>query len=206
MTKPTVLIADDHRTVADGIARCLRETFEVIGIVTVLEQIEPETRRSAPEILVLDLVFGQKSAMRVIPLIRKASDTTRIVVLTAHHTVSLADAAIVAGAHAFVLKTGTTEDLVQGISHAMGGDSYISPLVYSLQPEPVPAALKVTLSEIEISILDALLGGCTQEEAAVRVNRTPKDVEYHLRKLRIPLGFTRTAELLGWYQRWLRAT
>lgn len=201
MQRPTVLIADDHQFVAECTARFIRDLCEVVGIVTEIKAIEGVVRELKPDILILDLVFGRESGMRLIPVVAKASAGTRIVILTAHLTVMLADAAIEAGAYAFILKAGPASELHDAIALALAGNTYVSPLVYSLFPGPIPEALRVTLSPIEASILDALASGSTQDEAGASVNRTRKDVEYHLARLRSILGLTRTAELLRWYQK-----
>lgn len=202
--QPTVLIADDHRMVAQGIANSLGAWYNIVGIVTSLTDIAWETSRLTPDVLLLDLMFDLQSALPVIPVVLKAHRATRIVVLTGHATQELADVAILAGAHGFVFKTASSEELRVGIAEALAGRIYISHPVPNVEVAARPHALRVTLTEIEHVMLESLCLGHTQAEAAKEASVTQKDVEYHLAGLRSQLGFTATTQLVEWYTTWRR--
>jgi DNA-binding NarL/FixJ family response regulator len=198
------LFADDHRMVAHGIAESLSAWFDVVEIVTNPSEIGPAISQWRPEILLLDLIFDQHSALPMIPVVLKANRATRIVVLTGHATQQLADVAILAGAIGFVFKAAPADEVRTAIEEALAGRIYISRPVPDAGTVESPRALRITVTEIERMILDSLCLGDTQEKAAVTISKTVKDVEYHLARLRKQLGFNRTKQLLEWYRTWRR--
>ncbi len=202
----TILIADDHPIVATALAASLRDSYKVVGVVTKLERLEVEVARLVPDVLLLDLTFGTQSSLPVLDRIRASHVAVRVVVLTIHCERVLADAALKAGALAFVVKEGAPSELLRAIDAVLAGRRYVTPLVNMRRNTGADSAEvpgRIQLSELERKLL-AQLFTSNQRDAAKTLRLSVKGIEYHLTKLRRRLGVSTTAELLRWVEKYLR--
>ena len=55
MKKPTILIADDHGMVIDGLREVLKDEYDVVGSVTDGRSVLPEVRRLNPSLVIIDI-------------------------------------------------------------------------------------------------------------------------------------------------------
>lgn len=202
-TRPTVLIADDHPVVAEALSASLERWFRVAGSVETLDGLADAIRHKAPDVVVLDLSFGEESSLRVLPGLARAHPDTRFVVLTAHVEPVLVDAALRAGASAYVVKQSAPSELRVAMEEALAGRTYVTPLVRFQTPAPgedpaLPAPDAIQISDRQLRILKLLRAGHTYRQIADELGIATKTVEYHINALRIRLGIARTSQLVRW--------
>jgi DNA-binding NarL/FixJ family response regulator len=76
-----------------------------------------------PDLIVLDISMPVMNGLQAAAKIRKASPATKIVILSTHDSPQVKGAALEAGAHAFVTKSETADQLVQVIEGLFVGGS-----------------------------------------------------------------------------------
>ncbi|MES2123074.1 MAG: response regulator transcription factor [Gemmatimonadota bacterium] len=201
--RPTLLIADDHPVVAEALSSSLERWFEILGSVVTLDAVDGALRLRTPDVVVLDLSFGEESSLRLLPTLVQDHPGTRFVILTAHIEPVLVDAALRAGASAYVVKQSAPSELRVAIEEALAGRQYVTPLIRHHAPEPgadpaLPGADAIQVSERQQQILRLLRAGNTYRQIADELGIATKTVEYHINALRIRLGVQRTSQLLRW--------
>src|SRR5579862_4332010 len=109
--RPRLIIADDHRMVAEGVQHILDEDFELQDIVADGEALIDAVQRTRPDLVVADINMPRCNGMDALKRLRQAGFDTRFVFLTMHMEPALAVAALRAGARGYILKNSAGEDL-----------------------------------------------------------------------------------------------
>jgi two-component system response regulator NreC len=195
----TIVIADDHRVVRSGLRLLLHaeEGMHVIGeagdVPSAMRLVE--TRR--PDVLVLDLNMPGPPSLPAIPEFMKASDRTRVVVLTMQDDPAFARQALQHGANAYVLKEAADTELVSAVRAAAEGRTYLNPeLGARLAAAPADDRPLGDLSEREVEILRMIALGHTNAEIAQSLYLSVRTVESHRAHIQQKLGRSTRAELV----------
>jgi two-component system response regulator NreC len=195
-----IVLADDHQVVRRGL-RLLLEAEPGLSVVresgTLFETVR-DTRAHRPDVLVLDLNFGDESSLGEIPKIREVSPETAIVILTMQREPGYARAALQAGAKGFVLKDAAGEDLVAAVRAAAEGRVYLDPemggALAAAPPEPDGPPDGLTTREAEVLRLLAL--GHTNAEIGEQLFLSVRTVETHRAHIQQKTSRTTRAELV----------
>ncbi|MCA9954766.1 MAG: response regulator transcription factor [Anaerolineales bacterium] len=198
MKKPIqILIVDDYAVVREGLRAFI--TTEP-GMVVVGEAADGETavhqcQTLRPDVVVMDLSLANGDGTDAIRSIVKSCPSVYILVLTNFAEEERVLAALKAGAHGYMLKDATTQDIVQAICDVYRGKTVLHPsvayvLLRALQTtsETEQAALD-TLTGRETEILQLVAQGHTNQEIAARLEIDERTVRVHvshvLRKLHL---------------------
>jgi DNA-binding NarL/FixJ family response regulator len=130
VSKPRVVLADDHPRHRQGLAKLLRGSgVEVVAEAgngwAALKAVES----TSPDVVVLDLSIPGPSGVEVTRRLTGDIPPQPVIVLSVsvdHQDVS---AALLAGASGYLLKDGPVEDVVAGIDAAVRGESHFSPRI-----------------------------------------------------------------------------
>ena len=120
MSRPRVLLADDHRIVAEGLKGLLEPEFELIEIVENGRALVDATKRVRPDVIVADISMPELNGIDALMLLKRDDPDVRVVFLTMHRDVNYARRAIEAGGLGFVLKHAATRELVLALRAAKG--------------------------------------------------------------------------------------
>lgn len=104
MSCARILMADDHRMVAEGLRSLLEPAYELSEIVEDGRQLVEAALRLQPDVIVADISMPQLNGLDAIAQIRRAGCQAKIIFLTMHCDALYAVRAIRAGASAYVLK------------------------------------------------------------------------------------------------------
>src|SRR5262249_23570051 len=129
MKKPRVLLADDHRVVAEGLRGLLDPYFDVVGIVSDGRELLAAAKQLDPDVVVLDISMPSLNGIEAARQLRSADSRAKVVFLTMHREVTYAARSLEAGASGFVLKHAAASELVTAIQEALKGGTYITPQV-----------------------------------------------------------------------------
>jgi DNA-binding NarL/FixJ family response regulator len=129
MTKPRVLVADDHRVVAEGLRRLLEPQFEVAGIVSDGRELVAAVKTLDPDAAVVDVSMPSLNGIEATRQMKAANCRAKVVFLTMHREATYAARALEAGASGFVLKHSAASELVTAIQEVLGGGTYITPQI-----------------------------------------------------------------------------
>jgi DNA-binding NarL/FixJ family response regulator len=119
VTRPTVLVADDHRQFREALVALLElDGFEVVGQAADGADAVALAKQMRPDVVVIDLKMPVLNGLDATRLVRDALPSTPVVVLTAFTGDELERAALAAGATAFVAKDANLEELRAALAAA----------------------------------------------------------------------------------------
>ena len=204
MSRPRVLLADDHRMVAEGLKTLLSPDFDLVGMVEDGAALVEAARVLRPDVIVADIGMPRLNGFEALAELRKGDPGVRVVFLTMHQEAAYARRALESGALGFVLKHSAPDELVTAIRAALEGKTYVTPsLAGALQrtstrsPETVTES-EATLSARQREILQFLADGRSAKEIARRLNISHRTVEFHKYHMMDSLGLRSTAQLVRW--------
>jgi DNA-binding NarL/FixJ family response regulator len=199
MPRATVLVADDHAVVAEGLASLLRAEFSLVGTVTDGAQLLEAARRFQPDVIVTDMAMPGLNGLDALRQLRADGLASRVVVLTMHADVQLAAEALRAGASGFVVKSAAGKELVAAIHAVLRGKTYLTAdlaqdVLAELAEGGTAGEAKLTPRQREV--LRLIAAGRTMKEAAAILGVSPRTVETHKYQIMETLGLGTTAELI----------
>lgn len=197
----SLFTVDDHPVVRAGL-RTVQELSDDIRIVgeagdaaTALESIS----RLRPEVVLLDVRLQNESGIEICRQIKRASPTTRVLMLTSFVDEQLILSALEAGADGYLLKENDTQRLVHAILEVHRGEAVFDSEVSrrlsraTASGSNQPANRLADLSPQERRLLNEVAQGKTDKEAAVTLGLAPKTVRNYLDRIFTKLGVhTRT--------------
>ena len=200
MRRSTVLLADDHAIVTDGLARILKAAhLDVVGAVRDGQQLLDAATRLRPDVIITDLAMPGLSGLDALARLRAARVQSKVIVLTMHHDADLATDAIRGGASGFLVKESAGEELLIAVRHALDGKVYITPTVTQEIMERMAGPAKAKEPQVtprQRDILRLIVKGQRMKEIAANLGLSTRTVEGHKYEMMEALGVTSTAELV----------
>jgi DNA-binding NarL/FixJ family response regulator len=127
VTRPRVLLADDHKEVCDNVVRLLSPEFEVVGVVQDGRELLSTESDMLPDVCVIDISMPIICGIEAARMLKASGSKARIVFLTVHEDPDFVRAALDIGALGYVVKSRIASDLCTAIRVALSGGSFISP-------------------------------------------------------------------------------
>jgi len=193
MRRAMVLICDDHPLMSQGLRALLKPNFVAVGVVNDGREVMTEIERTKPDILLLDLSMPHRNGLELIPEIARAFPDLKVLVVTMHVDRALADLAIQGGAHGFIPKEASAEELNGAIEAVLSGKSFISPRVPKRSFRDGAALDHPALDRLtprHLQILQLIGDGKSSGEIAELLGVSPRTVEFHRASIRKALGIT----------------
>ncbi len=200
MTKPRVLLADDHALLLGAFEKLLAGDCEIVGQVGDGRAVVDAAERLKPDVVVLDISMPLLNGLEAGRQIRQKLRDVKLVFLTMNEDPDLAAEAFRAGASAYLLKRSAASELLTAIREVMRARSYITPLV----AEGLIESLQHTddnnpaheLTPRQREVLQLLAEGHSMKEVATVLNLTPRTVAFHKYRMMEQLRVKTTAELI----------
>jgi DNA-binding NarL/FixJ family response regulator len=201
MNKPRVLLADDHRMVAEGLKSLLEEEFELAGIVEDGRAMVKAARELRPDVIVADISMPLLNGIDALAQIKQHDPDVRVVFLTMHRDAAYARRALEAGAAGFVLKHSASAELVLAVRAALQGRTFVTPdlaseLMLAKQDPHRQADPVAGMTPRQREILQLIATGKSAKEIAAVLNLSARTVEDHKYRLMEQLGIENSAELI----------
>jgi DNA-binding NarL/FixJ family response regulator len=202
VSRVRVLLADDHRILAEGLKSLLVSEFDLIGVVEDGRAMVDAAKALQPDVIVADITMPHLNGIEALEEIKKFDPHVRVIFLTMHRDVAYARRALEAGAVGFVLKHSAPEELVLAVRAAVKGCTFITPtlageVLQALRQTPMEAADPVAaLTLRQREILRLLVDGLTAKEIGSKLNISARTVEDHKYRLVELLGVKSNAELI----------
>ena len=204
MTVITVVLADDHPIVRQGLRHLLENDpeFHVVGEASDgLEAIHLiETLK--PNVLVLDMMMPGLNGIEVLRQFKKVSPLTRAIVLSMQSANAYVVEALNLGAEGYVLKDTGPSELVDAIHAVTQGNRYVSEkLLERLEAtghraDEAPLDAYQTLTTREREILQLTAEGKSSTQVGEILAISPRTVEVHRSKLMKKLALHNIADLI----------
>ena len=199
LRKDTVLIADDHTIVTEGLARLLRDNdFDVVGTVSNGQLLLDEAERLHPDVIVTDLTMPGLSGLDVLERLKSKGIASKVILLTMHNDADLATVALRGGASGFLLKESAGEELLEAIRQVLRGRVYLTPALTSGVMERMagPTHASTQLTPRQLDVLRLIVKGQRMKEIAENLGLSVRTVETHKYEMMETLGMHSTAELV----------
>lgn len=190
-----VVLADDHRVVAQGIEHLLEDRFDSIELVSSGEELVEAVRRDPPDVVVADISMPGLTGIQALRRMREEGYEMPVVFLTMHDESSVAAEAIRAGARGYVLKSAAGEELVRALAGVMGGHTYVTP---TLAVDAITNAgrQQYVLTDKQLRILEYVARGLRSKQIAYELGVSVRTIESHKYAIMQELGVHGTLELV----------
>ena len=201
MSKPRVLLGDDHTLVLEGFRKLLEDRCEVVGTAEDGRTLLRMAQELQPDIVTLDISMPQLNGVDAARKLKKLLPRTKLIFVTMHADPAYVNEAFKAGASGYLLKRSAGSELLQAIQSVMDGQCYVTPLVAKGLVKSVITGDRPAVSEDEPltvrqrEVLQLVAEGMTVKEIASTLNISPKTVEFHKSHIMTQLDLHTTAEL-----------
>jgi DNA-binding NarL/FixJ family response regulator len=199
MSKPRVLLADDHTMFLEGLRSLLEADCDIVGTAENGRDLLSLAQKLRPDVIVVDISMPLLNGIDATRQLRKIVPAVKIIILTMHLDMSFVREAFQAGASGYVVKKSSPSELVRAIREVLKGRSYVAsliakPLVDTFQMDPTQSAAGA-LTARQIEVLQLLAEGHAPRGIASALNISVKTVEFHKYQIMERLGVRSTAEL-----------
>ena len=191
----TVLLADDHAVVRDGLRLLLEAQLDirVIGEASNGREVVSLAERLQPGVIVMDIAMPELNGIEATRQIRAVHPSTHIVILSMHSTSEHVFRAFQAGALGYLLKESAGAEVVDAVRAAHARRRYLSQklvesgITDALDRRRAESPLD-RLSAREREILQLIVEGKSSAEIAALLPLPPKTVETYRSRLMHKLG------------------
>ncbi|MDJ0521591.1 MAG: response regulator transcription factor [Planctomycetota bacterium] len=196
MSRPRVLLADDHPVLLRGLESMLAEEFDVVGTAGDGKALIAAAGDLRPDVAVIDIAMPEMSGLDALQRLAETAPRCRVIVLSMHEDPDVVAAAVDAGAAAFVAKSDVADGLFTAIRSVVRGESWISPrLRPAVEAAPPAAAKRKPLTPRQREVLDLLAKGRSMKQVAYDLGITARTVAFHKYKIMEEHGLESNAEL-----------
>jgi DNA-binding NarL/FixJ family response regulator len=191
----TVVLADDHAIVREGIAAlCASHGMRVLGQVGEGGAAVEMITALRPDFAILDLHMPGVTGIEAIRRLRMAGCAVKLIVLSISREEGTVLEALRAGADAYLLKDGPGRHLVDAINFVRDGGIYVSPMLrgaglFAKDQKSRPQDPLAALSPREMEVFSYLVSGLRAKDIAELLEISPKTVDTYraslMRKLNV---------------------
>ena len=200
MRRNTILLADDHAIVMEGLARLLKDhDFDVVGAVGDGQALIDAAKRLRPDVIVTDLSMPGLSGLDVLARLKADGIDSKVIVLTMHKDADVATAAMRGGASGFLLKESAGDELLAAIRQALQGGVYLAPALTRDVMERMAGSSGSSEPQLTVrqrDVLRLIVKGQRMKEIAANLGLSTRTVETHKYEMIETLGLHSTAELV----------
>lgn len=203
-----LLLVDDHEVVRVGLRTVLtqHDHVTVVGEASTVAEAIRETARLKPDVILMDVRLQDGSGVDACREILAAQPQTRVIFLTSYADDDSVLAAVLAGAHGYILKEIDSSALLKAVHAVADGQSILDPTVTERalrwlrgigSGSRVPGT--EPLSSQEERVLALVAEGKTNKEIAVSLNLSDKTVKNYLANVFQKLRITRRAQAAAFF-------
>ncbi len=203
MTRPRILMADDHSLVLAGLRKLVEGEGEVVGTVEDGRALVEEAQKLRPDIILLDISMPLLNGLDAARQLTKLVPEAKLIFLTMHATPTYATEAFKAGASGYLIKRSAASELKQAIQAVIRGQHYMTPLITKdvlaatlhhpegqMRQRPV-----TTLTPRQREVLQLVAEGKGTKAIASLLHISVKTVEFHKARIMDLLDLHSTADL-----------
>lgn len=179
----TVVIADDHPVVRQGLATILnaQKNIKVVAEARDGEEVCELYDRLCPDVLIVDLRMPKKDGLQVVTeLMSRSFSSPRIIVITSYESEQDICQALRAGAKAFLVKGSDPQEILEAVRQVALGERFLPPEIGLKLAESV---CRPELSNRETQVLQYLASGRSNKEIGRALYVTEGTVKHHVKSI-----------------------
>lgn len=190
--RPGVLLADDHRLVAEGIARLLVAEYELLEVLGNGQSLVEAAIRHRPDLILADISMPGTNGIQAMKQIHAAGVNSPVVFVTVHDEPAMVREALSAGARGYILKAAAGEELLYALREVIDGRVYASPELRGADARAnVPS-----LTNQQKNILGLLSTGLRSKQIAAELGMSIRTVDTHRYAIMQAFGVHNSISLL----------
>jgi DNA-binding NarL/FixJ family response regulator len=177
-----ILVVDDHPVVRDGL-RLMVETQDSMKVVAEAASGEAALVAFAehlPDVVVMDLRLPGMSGAQAAAALQRDHPQAKVIILTSYGQEAEIEAALKAGARAFLRKDADRGQLLDAIRTVSAGGRYLPAGIRARLAERAPAS---DLTRREIEVLERIAAGMTNKEIGAALSISEDTVKVHVKNL-----------------------
>ena len=206
LKKITVLLADDHQIVREGLRKILEaeNDIEIAGEASTGRQAVEAARKFHPAVVVMDIAMPLLNGIEATRQIIEASPETRVLILSAHSDDAYIEKAMAMGASGFLIKQTSSGVLSNAIREIEKGNAFFSPSIArrfrrqhqtGMDRKGRLSPVDARLTSREMEVLQLIAEGDANKQIAAELGISIKTVEKHRDHLMQKLDIHDTAGL-----------
>ena len=200
MNRSSILLADDHPMVLEGVVKILEKEFDIVGKVEDGRALVAAAQELNPDIIVTDMTMPLLHGLEACRQLKRLVGS-KVIFLTMHADVAYAKEAFQAGASGYLLKRNAVSELIDAIHTVIQGQTYVTPLVFADDQVPIEfesrsqVPILKCLTPRQREVLQLIAEGQSTKEIAETLSLSVKTVDFHRAKLMENLHMQSNADL-----------
>ena len=206
MKRITILLAEDHTIVREGVRMLLQleKDLRIVGEAADGRQAVALVKKLRPNVVLMDIALPLLNGMEATRQIRKDYPGTKVLILSAHSHAAFIQKATELGAAGFLLKQTSSAVLATAIREVQKGNTFFSPGIVRPGPSRDPKSQAGgkpgepkgnRLSSREVEVLQLIAEGQANKQVAAQLGVTFKTVDKHRQHLMSKLNIHDVAGL-----------
>jgi len=197
-----ILIADDHKMVAELFRGLLEPEFEVVGIVEDGQSLVETAEALKPDVVLADIAMPVLNGLDAGQEIRRMLPAVKIIILTMNPDPEIAAEAFQRGFSGYLLKTCDAAEMTQAIREVLRGKTHLSSCI----PKDSVSVLRwqhkrlvdeqERLTPRQIEVLRLLVEGRGMKEVGEKLKLSSRTVAFHKYRIMEVLGAKSNADLI----------
>lgn len=199
-----VLVVDDHEVVRQGLSSAfVGSAIQIVGEADDAAEATKLARKLKPDVVLLDVRIGPHDGLDAIKAIRAACAGARIVMFSAFDSPTYIARAVSAGAHDYLLKTASRQEIFEAVSHAAAGTppsrlGEFRRMVGAMANRTVPDNIDVPLTPRETQTLRLVAMGLSNQEIADSLEISIETVKEHVQNMLRKLSLSDRTQAAVW--------
>jgi DNA-binding NarL/FixJ family response regulator len=194
---PRILIAEDHRLVAEAIRNLLALDFNVLGIIGDGRTLVQATLDMKPDVVLVDIAMPQLNGLDAGRRIKEALPETKIIYVTTNNDPDVVAEAFALGASGFVLKNSAYSALIRTIRDSLSDRESVPSLpARRTVDDNVPQQPSNLLTPRQRDVLQLLAEGLSMKEIGNILHLATRTVAFHKYRIMKTLDLHSDAELV----------
>jgi DNA-binding NarL/FixJ family response regulator len=204
MAATSLLIADDHEVVRKGLVSLFADSaIAICGEASSPDEAVRQARKLKPDVVLLDVRFGETDGLEAVKRIRSAAPAARVVILSAFDNPTYVARAVAAGAHDYLLKTISRADLIAAVTAAAAGEpatrlGELRRVASHMSRREKGGVTGVPLTPRETQVLRLVAMGLSNQEIADALEISVETVKEHVQNLLRKLGVGDRTQAAVW--------
>lgn len=125
MTKPRIVVADDHPVMLAMLGSILGQWGDVVAVVTDGDALVEAAQLWQPDLIISDISMPRRSGLEATRTIQHCAPQSKVIILTVHREALYLSLAFQAGARGYLLKQSALAELPRAILRVLEGDRYV---------------------------------------------------------------------------------